>query len=168
VNKSKEKKIETHPNFRWALYKGQNIKIRVTPEQSIEVQQIAFECGRKWKNGVIKIWKNGYPFLYVNKEEISYDDKLSNFEHDSAREFSFCDDCFVRAKPGKSKLQQIDDIMEKIKQTQVSSYVDEKTTFYDTIGNSLDEKELSGLEIQLQSIRRDLNELAGITEGDLE
>ena len=52
-----------------------NIKMRVTPEQSVKVQEICFENGTDWTSGKGNVQLTDKPFLFIDEYEIYNNNK---------------------------------------------------------------------------------------------
>lgn len=72
----------------------QNIKIRVTPEQSKKVQEICFENGICWIVGRNIIQCENKKYLYLSDEYITFGDTYEYFEEHDAKEIDA--DLFIR------------------------------------------------------------------------
>ena len=72
----------------------QNIKMRVTPEQSRKVQEICFENGVCWVAGKNIIQFEDQKYLYINDKYITFGSIYKYFEKDDAKEIDA--DLFIR------------------------------------------------------------------------
>lgn len=64
----------------------QNIKMRVTPEQSKKVQEICFENGIYWPGNKNTIQSENQKYLYINDGHITFGDTYEYFEKYDAKE----------------------------------------------------------------------------------
>ena len=65
-----------------------NIKLKVTPEQSRKVQEIAFKNGVYWPtNGNVVSYENK-PYLYIRRRHISHGSELSTYENSNFKEMN--------------------------------------------------------------------------------
>jgi len=51
---------------------GENLKVRVTPEQSVKMQKAWFAAGKSWSNGDKQISGNLLEFLYLRKDGLRH------------------------------------------------------------------------------------------------
>lgn len=72
----------------------QNIKIRVTPEQSKKVQEICFANGVYWVVGRNEVRNEEQNYLYLSDEYITFGDTYEFFEEHDAQEVDA--DLFIR------------------------------------------------------------------------
>ena len=69
-----------------------NTKIRVTPEQSKRVQELAFENGLKWISGITYVKLKGHPYMFFTEaDRISVDMELDKYNESDYREITFSD-----------------------------------------------------------------------------
>ena len=72
----------------------QNIKMRVTPEQSKKVQEICFANGVCWRRGKNTIQSENEKYLYLSDEYITFVVTCEYFEEHDAKEIDA--DLFIR------------------------------------------------------------------------
>lgn len=83
-----------YPGLKAAIEARKDMKIRVTPEQSVEVQKIAFECGFKWIDNNQTIHYKDREFLYIGTPEYKKH-IIAVYASGNWKEFSLDHDCFV-------------------------------------------------------------------------
>lgn len=72
----------------------QNIKMRVTPEQSAKVQEICFENGIVWEMGGNRVRHEEQNYLFINDKYITFGETYEYFEEHDVKEIDA--DLFIR------------------------------------------------------------------------
>lgn len=88
-----------HPLLVEAIKNKEDIKIRVTPEQSKIVQEICFALGVKWIHGSTVVDYIDCPFIFVSRWGdvfcLSVYDQEAYFEEIRDKEYDFANKCWV-------------------------------------------------------------------------